>query len=59
MLRLIILVIIAVAIFVVARWGIPLVFNELGIDIPKTVASAIAILVAIAFTYAGRGYVPV
>lgn len=58
MLRLIILIVVAIAIFLIAKWGIPLVFAELGVNIPETVAAAMAILVAIGITYAGRGYVP-
>lgn len=46
---LIIVALIAVCIFVVARYLIELVFRQVGIDVPKAVAGALAILIAVVF----------
>lgn len=44
---LIVVALLAVCIFVVARYLIELVFRQVGIDVPRAVAGALAILIAL------------
>lgn len=44
---LIVVALVAVCIFVVARYLIELVFRQVGIDVPRAVAGALAILIAL------------
>ncbi len=52
----IIVVIIAIIIFIIAKWAIPLLFGLLGVTIPDLIATCLALLLALLFVYGGYSY---
>ena len=49
----IILVFIAVCVFILAKWAIPLLFGLVGVAIPDQIATILAILIALGVVYGG------
>lgn len=52
----ILLALIAIVVFVIARWAVPELFTAAGVTMPRQVASAIALLIALAVFYGGYTY---
>jgi len=51
-----IVAIIAICIFFVAQWLIPLVFGLVGVQIPPTIVNILALLIALGVFYGGYSY---
>lgn len=54
--RWIVIVLIAVVVYVIAKWLVPELFGAFGIDIPADVAKAIAALIALLVVLGGWKY---
>lgn len=55
-LRLIVCVLVAICVFIVARFGIIYVFSLIRVTIPTDVAAALALLIAIGAVFGGYRY---
>jgi hypothetical protein len=49
----IIVIFIAVCVFILARWAIPLLFGLVGVQIPDQIATILALLIALGCLYGG------
>jgi len=49
-------ILVAVLVFLLAMWLIPLIFGLIGIAIPGTIVTIIALLIAIGVVWGGYGY---
>ena len=52
----IILALIAVCVFILARWLIPILFGLVGVAIPDQIATILALLIALGIVYWGYAY---
>ena len=52
----IIVAVIAICIFFLAQWLIPLVFGLVGVQIPANIVNILALLIAIGVFYGGYAY---
>ena len=52
----IVLVFIAVCVFVLAKWLIPLIFGMIGFPIPDQISTILALLIALGCVYGGYVY---
>ena len=52
----IILIVIAICVFIVIKWLIPLLFGMLGVTVPDLIATALALLVALGVLWGGYGW---
>lgn len=54
----IILAFVAVCVFILARWAIPLLFALVGVTVPDQIATILALLIAVAVVYGGYARQP-
>lgn len=52
----VVVILVAVLVFLLAMWLIPLLFGLVGIAIPPTIVTVIALLIAIGVVWGGYGY---
>ena len=52
----IVLVFVAVCVFILAKWLIPLLFGLVGFDIPDQIATILALLIALGVVWGGYGW---
>ena len=52
----IILVFIAICVFILAKWAIPLLFALVGVAIPDQIATILALLIAVMCIWGGYSY---
>lgn len=52
----IILMFIAVCVFILAKWAIPLLFGLIGFAIPDQISTILALLIALGCVYGGYTY---
>jgi hypothetical protein len=52
----VVVILVAVLVFLLAMWLIPLVFGLLGIAIPSNIVTIIALLIAIGVVWGGYGW---
>ncbi len=50
------IIFIAVCIFILARWAIPLIFGLIGVAIPDQIVTILSLLIAVGFLYGGYSY---
>jgi hypothetical protein len=54
-LRWLFLILIAICVFILVKWAIPLLFGALGIAIPDLISTVLALLVASGVVWGGYG----
>ena len=52
----IVLAFIAVCVFILARWLIPLVFGAIGVNIPDQIVLVLSLLIALGVVWGGYSY---
>jgi hypothetical protein len=52
----VILLFVAVCVFILAKWAIPLLFGAVGFPIPDQIATILALLIALGCVYGGYSY---
>ena len=52
----IVVAIICVCVFILARWAIPLIFGAIGVAIPDQIVLVLALLIALGVLYGGYSY---
>ncbi len=51
-----VLVFVAICIFIIAKWLIPLVFGAIGVNIPDQIVLILSLLIALGWVYGGYSY---
>jgi hypothetical protein len=52
----IVLAIICVCVFIIARWLIPVLFGAIGVDIPEQIVLVLSLLIALGVLWGGYGW---
>lgn len=49
----VVIVFVAICVFIIARWAIPLLFSLVGFVVPLQIATVLALLIAVGVVYSG------
>jgi hypothetical protein len=52
----IVLIFIAVCVFILAKWAIPLLFGLVGVAVPDQIATILSLLIAVGVIWGGYAY---